>query len=153
MPKTIMKRNPKPSIYAELAKLLLKEHKIKHKGEIPSMRGGSKVIDFIEEKKGKKLDAKTKRVLAKMLNQQLRVLRAEHSSARQLGGSKFTDFFTKKIPNWWKSKPMKSFRSGFVQGLTGVSRVAEPILGAASLAFPALAPVAGGVSIFNQLAN
>lgn len=146
------KKQSGPNVYDEVFKRLIKEHKIKTKGEqLPlKIRGGAKMIEFIEAKKGKKLDPKVRRELTRMLNTELRALRGQYNNSKQIGGSRFTDFFTKDIPNWWNSKPVKSFRSGFVRGFTGTAKALAPVLDVATTAAPFLAPVTAGVHAFNK---
>jgi len=63
------------------------------------------------------------------------------------GSGLIQDLFTgKKAQKFWKG-----FKKGFVQGFTGTAKIAEPLLNAASIAIPALTPVAMGVSTFNSL--
>lgn len=154
MPKTtkIMARNPKPSIHAELAKNILKQLKIKQKGEMPRMRGGCGVCTYLEKQKGGALNPKSKKELTKMLNVFMRELRADQK-VHQTGGGKVSAWFKNTFASPKAMKFYRNFAKGFKIGWNTTAKIAEPILGAASLAFPALAPVAGGVSIYNQLAN
>jgi hypothetical protein len=142
MPKSakIMAKNPSLSVNQLIMAELLKKMKVKAK----PMKGGACCVDYIAKEKKKKLDPAQRKELIKMLNGFMR-----ESKKNQVGGGILQDWFTgKKAKHFWKS-----FGDGFVRGFTGTAKIAAPILDIASVAFPALAPVAGGVHVFNKLVN
>ena len=150
--KKIMKRNSKPSIHVELAKQLSKRLKLKQKGELPNMRGGCNVCSYLEKQRGGALNSKSKKELTKMINTFVRELRVDQK-AHQSGGGKISQWFKSTFAGPKARKFYSDFGRGFKIGFLGASKVAEPILGIASMAVPGLLPVSAGVSIFNQLAQ
>ena len=143
MPKStkIMKQNPALSVNQLIMAELLRKMKVKAK----PMKGGACCVDYIAKEKKKKLDPAQRKQLIKMLNGFIR------DNKRQVGSGKVGDWFKKTFtPSPATKKFFRDFGHGFVQGITGVSKIAAPILDVVSIFQPELAPVAMGVNLFNK---
>ena len=115
--------------------------KMKVKCDGYNMKGGASAVDYIARQKKKTLTVDQRKALVKMLNTFIR-----DTKKQQKGGGFIQDLFTgPKARRFWRD-----FKTGFVKGFTGVSKIAEPVLSALSIVQPELAPVAMGVSAINK---
>ena len=134
-------RTKKPTANQIIIDAILKKMKVATR---PTRYSGGACVDCVANHKKLTMHPQQRKMLVKMLNTFIK-----DSKAHQSGGNIIQDLFTgKKARSFWNN-----FKTGFVKGFTGVSKIAAPILDVVSIFQPELAPIAAGVGVVNRLAN